>query len=91
MEKRVVWSHTDRAVRAEQGQGALHSPQLQLIRGWALRHCLQSLPRLGSLFVLGYFLSLASLSLPQGSPLCHRRSQRPRDGGDSFFLPPSGY
>lgn len=30
MEKRVVWSHTDRVVRAEQGQGTLHSPQLQL-------------------------------------------------------------
>lgn len=27
MEKRVVWSHRDRAVRAEQGQSALLSPR----------------------------------------------------------------
>lgn len=65
---------------------------VQLRRCWpsALLHCFQSLPMSGSLTGLGCFLSLASLSSSQGSMLCYRRSQRPRGGGDRFFLPPSG-
>lgn len=88
-------SHEDRAVRAEQGQGACtHQHSSGSHGGRFPCHYLQSLPRLGS------FVSVLSTSCPWLHCHCHRGSiarlqhylRDHRDGGDSFlFLPPSGY
>lgn len=66
MEKPVAWSHSSRAVRAAQGQSALHLLEKNSSR------CLPFLPRWGPLPFPGYFLSLASLSLSQESTFRHR-------------------